>query len=424
MRGKRILILAVLFLCIEMGACFMLLQSGTEAQLDTTEVNRIVKECGLLWNETDSGQEFTEPEADLRYAVTDLEGRLIYRTDTGVSASLNEAVAHRDTIVDIEVQGEEVGKLLIYNDSFADWQRVVRITAWIVAGSGVLMLLMFLIYRDYLNRTVFAPFEDLKRFASQVANGDLELPLLMDRGNAFGAFTESFDLMREELKTAKEQERAANQSKKELVAKLSHDIKTPVASIKAVSELLEVSGKTKKEQEWLKIIDTKADQIDNLISNMFQATLEELKELKVVTAEHESGLLLKILAQSDYQQKAGAAKMPECLVCFDELRMQQVVDNVIGNVYKYAGTAIEIGCSLKAEFLVIRIRDFGPGAEQLEVPLLTVKFFRGENAKGKSGTGLGLFISRYLMEEMGGVLDCGNWSDGFMVTLSVPLAGR
>ena len=63
----------------------------------------------------------------------------------------------------------------------------------------------------------------------------------MDRENVFGAFTESFDLMRHELRRARERERRASQSKKELVAKLSHDIKTPIASIRAVAEVMAVT---------------------------------------------------------------------------------------------------------------------------------------------------------------------------------------
>ena len=71
------------------------------------------------------------------------------------------------------------------------------------------------------------PFRKLRRFARDVAAGNLDIPLEMDSYGSFGAFTESFGLMREELKKARENERAADQSKKELVASLSHDINTP-----------------------------------------------------------------------------------------------------------------------------------------------------------------------------------------------------
>jgi len=86
---------------------------------------------------------------------------------------------------------------------------------------------------------ILKPFGVMKQFARKIADGDLEFKLSMDKGNYFGAFTESFDLMREELIKARQGEYEANISKKELVAELSHDIKTPVATIKAICELLQ-----------------------------------------------------------------------------------------------------------------------------------------------------------------------------------------
>ena len=62
----------------------------------------------------------------------------------------------------------------------------------------------------------------------------------MDRDNIFGAFTESFDIMREELKASRKREEAAVKSRKELIAELSHDIRNPVSSIKAMVDYLEL----------------------------------------------------------------------------------------------------------------------------------------------------------------------------------------
>lgn len=103
----------------------------------------------------------------------------------------------------------------------------------IVIASGIVLLavsygLLLILYLNYIK-----PFRELQEFTTQIAKGNLELPLPIRRNNFFGAFTESFDLMREELKQARESEYQANISKKELIAELSHDIKTPVATIKA-----------------------------------------------------------------------------------------------------------------------------------------------------------------------------------------------
>lgn len=106
-----------------------------------------------------------------------------------------------------------------------------------------------------------------ERLCGADCRGNLDLPLEMDRQNLFGAFTESFDLMRSELKKARLAEAKANAEKKELVAKLSHDIKTPVASIKAAAEVGLALSETERMKENYTQIIRKADQINGLITN-------------------------------------------------------------------------------------------------------------------------------------------------------------
>ena len=65
----------------------------------------------------------------------------------------------------------------------------------------------------------------MKDFASDIAGGRLDSPLVMDRGNMFGAFSESFDIMREELAESKKRELVLQKKERELVASLSHDLK-------------------------------------------------------------------------------------------------------------------------------------------------------------------------------------------------------
>ena len=141
--------------------------------------------------------------------------------------------------------------------------------AALLLGLGILFVVWYFFVR---------PFNDLKVFAEHVSKGNLDLPLKMRKHNYFGAFTESFDRMREELKKASEREIEASRSKKELVAELSHDIKTPVATIQATCEVMEVKYKDKDPDilEKVEVIKAKASSVDRLIDNMFKATLDEL----------------------------------------------------------------------------------------------------------------------------------------------------
>lgn len=325
-------------------------------------------------------------------------------------------------ITDASVGNMVVEKVKIYNDTMEQKADQGEMLCLLFLCSMSLEIGLFYIYFYKINSMVFQPFEKLKNFAVRVAGGDLDLPLEMDRSNVFGAFTESFDLMREELKWAHKKERDANQSKKELIAKLSHDIKTPVASIKAVAELMLVCAKGEKEVNQLTIIGSKADQIDELISDLFHATIEELQELTVTPKEYGSRELLELFSNADYLKMAEIKEIPDCLLYFDKQRLQQVFDNIFGNSYKYAGTSILAAAFIEDGMLNVRIQDFGSGVLAEELPLVFEKFYRGKDSKDKSGVGLGLFISRYLMQKMEGNILCEEVSKGFALIISIRLA--
>ncbi|MBQ6272170.1 MAG: HAMP domain-containing histidine kinase [Clostridiales bacterium] len=281
--------------------------------------------------------------------------------------------------------------------------------AALLLGLGILFVVWYFFVR---------PFNDLKVFAEHVSKGNLDLPLKMRKHNYFGAFTESFDRMREELKKASEREIEASRSKKELVAELSHDIKTPVATIQATCEVMEVKYKDKDPDilEKVEVIKAKASSVDRLIDNMFKATLDELEELKVEQTEESSKVLADIISELRFYGTVETKnEVPECLIYADRLRLEQVIDNIAGNSFKYAGTPLEIEFSDDAENLHVLFMDRGPGVPEEEISLLTSKFYRGSLAAGKDGSGLGLYLAAVFMERMGGGLEVRNRDGGGFV---------
>ena len=191
------------------------------------------------------------------------------------------------------------------------------------------MLLLSAGYFIYLRNRVVRPFDRLKGFAARVAGGDLETPLEMDRGHVFGAFTESFDIMREELKSSREREAEAVRSRKELVAELSHDIKTPVASIKAMADVMSLNAADDMQRETIASINGKADQIDKLISNLFHATLEELEQLEVNPEDLSSKELIQMVREADYMKRVKKLDIKDAVIVCDRLRINQVITNII-----------------------------------------------------------------------------------------------
>jgi len=401
---------------IEVTVFILYILPKTENEQDTVAVNEVVQTVQDNWKHLDS---LTNPTA-LDYVVIDLEGTVLYKTKSGLSENLNMAIRHKDTILDVRANGA-AGKLIIYNNDKLIYQSEKQTVIFAFIAVIFLQFVICAGFFFYMRRAIIQPFHKLKQFAKRVASGNLDIPLEMDRQNVFGAFTESFDIMRCELKKAKIAEAKANESKKELVAKLSHDIKTPIASIKAASEVGVALSSDKKNRENYGQIIQKADQINTLVTNLFSATLEELQELPVTPSILKSGELQTLLENADYLHRAVIPSVPDCLLFADRLRLQQVFDNVFANSYKYANTPIDVTILTKERCLTVIIEDYGGGIDEAELPFIKEKFRRGSNTKNIEGAGLGLYIADYCMREMKGRLDVENGSAGLRVTIAIAL---
>lgn len=360
------------------------------------------------------------PACDYDYAVLDAEGRLLCATTEGLATDVYSALKRSDMILDIVRSGQLLGKVIFASNLETHWLAYRGSMQLLVVGILVVMALVYAVFLLYLYKRLLSPFKNMKSFAQRVAAGELDVPLEMDERNVFGAFTESFDMMREELKRARINEQAAEQSKRELVASLSHDIQTPVASIKAVAEVMELTAEAGDVQK-LKSIEAKASQIQQLVTELFHTTLEELDSLNVLTVGLASNEIYRMIEASDYQGRVILEELPGCLVLADPVRLAQVMDNIIANSYKYAGTTIWVAGELDGEGLSLCLRDEGPGVQDEELPLLCSKYFRGSSAAAKDGYGLGLYIAHHLIERMGGNLECYNAHPGFSVRLWLKL---
>ena len=321
------------------------------------------------------------------------------------------------SVFDYLENGQIKGKIAFAarTEEYRQRQNSQKWTLMIILGAAMGLGLLLLLVVWYL---FVRPFSDLKSFAEHVSKGNLDVPLKMRKHNYFGAFTESFDRMREELKRSSEREIEANRSKKELVAELSHDIKTPVSTIQATCEVMQVKYDDPGIQEKVSIIQSKATSVEHLIDNLFKATLEDLEELKVQPTEEVSGILADMVAELRYYGKVEVRnEVPECLILADKLRLEQVIDNIAGNAFKYAETPLEVEYSNSESDDTVHVlfMDRGPGVPEEELSLLTSKFYRGSVASGKDGSGLGLYLASVFMERMGGGLEVRNRDGGGFV---------
>ena len=412
MKKRYFFILLALTFLIEIIASIILINNKVEYKNDTVKLNELINEIKNNFNDEDKYPSFFE------YAIIDNEGNLIYKTNNIESKSLNQAYQNRDTIIDLKVEDKDY-KVLVSNDVSSIVSKNNTILISMILSFSFIQLAIIILFFIYIRKTIIKPFDDLKGYALRIANGNLDIPLTMDKGNNFGAFTESFDIMREELKKARIKEKEANDSKRELVAKLSHDIKTPIASIKSSVELGYSITDNEKDKELFNMINNKVDQINTLVSNLLTSAVEDLSEININPISCDSYIIYDLVKNSDYLNKVKKYSIDNCKIFADRLRLQQVIDNIISNSYKYANTDIEIESIKNSDYLILEIRDFGNGVKDLELPLVTEKFKRGSNTTDKDGVGLGLYISKTFINAMDGILEVENANPGFKVILKL-----
>lgn len=411
MRKSPFVVIILLTFVVEALICYFMVRDVKDLKTDPVKVN----DC--MYSITDNYGDTSKYDTSLEYVIIDNDGELVYKTSEGLSESVNEAIKTRGLILDLVVDGVNVGKV-IFDYNMNDQLKEIKINIVVIfAVIGVLQLVIILMWYVYVNHNIVRPFKRLNSFASRVAEGNLDVPLTMDRGHVFGEFTEAFDLMRAELKKARAAEKKANDEKKEMVAKLSHDIKTPVASIKSTSEVGYELTKEERTKEMFNVINGKTDQIKALVDNLFNSSVQDATEIEVNPEMQTSEVISELIKNADYLGRADSFDMPECYVYFDKLRLQQVFDNIFMNSYKYANTDIKVTIFIQGDYLVVRIADEGPGVKEEELPLLKDKYRRGSNASDKDGAGLGLYLADYFVEKMDGKLGLKNLEKGFEVSV-------
>ena len=344
-------------------------------------------------------------------------------------------------VLDLTVNGEYVGKVA-WDDNRNNFDKIKRgffggsVYLWaIMLISGYILLILY--YTSFVK-----PVKELQKFSVEIAKGNLDEALPIRKNNLFGSFVEAFDQMREELRDSRKREVKAEIARKEMVTDLSHDIKTPISVIKVACEVLEAkAGKKlsesenneeeKKDIEYtlekVSTISQKADLISSLMTNVMHSTLDDIDKISVNPVETDSRIIKDFFDNlKNYGNIIMENEVPAGIVYMDRLRMEQVIDNVVGNSHKYAGTDIRVSFSEtsalssdgenKEDFIRITIKDSGKGVKEDELPLISQKYFRGSNSKETSGYGLGMYLVKRYMELQFGGMEYFN-DDGFTVQL-------
>ncbi|MBR0344286.1 MAG: sensor histidine kinase KdpD [Rudaea sp.] len=221
-----------------------------------------------------------------------------------------------------------------------------------------------------------------------------------------------------------------------LLSSISHDFRTPLASIVgAASTLLDESGQpieAPQRKALLRTVLDEANRLHRLVGNLLDLTRLTSGKLSLkrqwVPLEEILGAVLHRLheAQGGREIKVDLpADLP--LLHVDEVMIEQLLFNLLDNAQKYTpgGSSIEVSAGTARDEIVVSVRDHGPGLPAGEETLVFEKFHRGRDEAAQSGFGLGLTIAKAIVEAHGGDIRARNYSadrgDGAEFTFTLPL---
>lgn len=332
--------------------------------------------------------------------------------------------------------GDEIVGRLIFFPSITI-EEALKILIYIPIAMSVLFLgliiAMIIILSKILSDGILKPLQELNTAAERISNGDLEFEMTYKENDELGKLCIEFDRMRLKLKESLEKQAKYENSRKLLLASISHDLRTPLTSIKGYIEALQdgIVADEEAKERYMTIIVDKTNKLNTLIDDLFIYSKMELGEFQINKVTLPSDFLLEGLLMPKLAEYADAAfefklnkTFPMVMVDVDEKRISQVIDNVIHNATKYTNSFINVHVGTNQGYLQIFIEDDGCGIPKDELPFIFDQFYKVEKSRNSSvqGTGLGLAIAKRLLSAHGGCISVKSEEDvGTTFKIELPI---
>ena len=279
----------------------------------------------------------------------------------------------------------------------------------------VLLFLEILLFSLYLRKKIKNPLDKLAKGMERIRSGESGVILDIKTEAEFEQIVDTFNMMTKELERQKQENTRLVAQKNQMLLELSHDIKTPIATIKSYANALEAGlVPEEKQQAYHHTIDVKADRVQMLTEEMFFMLKMDNPDYHLSTKRvNVCEFLRKICAEYyDEIKEAGydfIIEIPEEKLSadIDEKLFTRVVGNLLSNAKKYNKSGHMIGavCVQEHEKICIKVADDGEAIDEMLAEQMFFAFVRGDKTrKSDGGTGLGLAISKIIVEKHGGTI--------------------
>lgn len=277
---------------------------------------------------------------------------------------------------------------------------VVRRSVIISVGTTIAFVIVIM---KYSASKILNPIKQINEATKKIATGDFDIELESEREDEIGELTHNFNVMAKDLNKIEVLQ-------KDFINNVSHEIKTPISSIKGFAQLLEQENVTEDEKkEYISIIVEESDRLLNISSNILKLsklqTQDKLKNKKEVLISEQIKKVINVL-ESKIREKniTVIANLPKTIIQGDEELLYQVWMNLIENAIKFTKNDgnINIDIEKSSGMVKISIKDDGIGMTKEEMKKVFERFYQVDESHYSQGSGLGLAIVRRIVTLSGG----------------------
>lgn len=265
----------------------------------------------------------------------------------------------------------------------------------------------------FVSRSIIRPVRELQKAAKRMKEGDLTIPIKVISKDELGQLAQGFEEMRIRLKDSIEKQIAYEENRKELIANISHDLKTPITTIKGYVEGIRdgIANSPEKMDRYIQTIFTKAKDLDHMIDELFLYSKLDLQRLPFQFERIHFDHYLEDYVEElrfDLEEKQVEIKLTiengDYLIIGDREHIKRVITNIVDNSLKYndkVDKRLTFHLSSLDSHILFQMTDNGPGIAKENLTLIFDRFYRADQARGteKGGSGLGLSIAKRIIEE-------------------------
>jgi signal transduction histidine kinase len=312
---------------------------------------------------------------------------------------------------------------------FADQHDLLLGTILLIFAGAIAMALGYLLSSSFIERIHF-----IDQAAKKIANGNLSIRVPVEGRDELADLANSFNQMASQLQESAENQKQLETLRKELIAWISHDLQTPLASISAIIEALadDVVEDPQTEKRYLTTAKRSIDDLSHLIDDLFQMAQIDAGGLPLnYESVSISDLISDILESFTELAKRngvilkGSVGSELEMVPMDPKQINRVLNNLIKNAMQHSkeGGYIAVGAHQSGKDVIVEVRDNGKGIPPEDLEYIFDPFFSGEKSRRKliGGSGLGLTISKGIIEAHGGNIEVKSDPNQTCFTFYLPL---